>query len=431
MKQIRKNCCGIDIGANLVYVDIGSNEVTSYTTFTEDFENLGSYLVNNKIESVAMEATGVYWVILYDILESKGLDVWLVDGRSTKQVPGRKTDVKDCQWIRQLHSYGLLNRCFIATELVQELRNYQRLREDHIRSSSMHINHMLKSLTLMNIRLKEVISQIHGASGMRIIRAILKGERDPEVLTEMCHSLILKTKRAQVIKSLKGHYSEAHLFSLNQAVECYDFYQTQIAACDVKMEAVLKKMSAGKGQKEEKGKRKPIRHNKPDIKDMGTYLLQIFDKKDATVLPGITDYSWLQLLSELGTDLTKWKTEKHFTSWLGLAPKQHNSGKMKRNYKSKGCPKAGLIFKQAAVSLINSKNIALGVFGRKIRGRKGGLVAIKAVARKLATLYWKLFVKGLDYVEKGIKLYEEKVMLNKQKAVQRMAKELGLVVVEY
>ena len=429
MKKIRKDVAGIDIGARHVFVGIESNTVKRFETFTEDFEDLAHYLLENKIKSVAMEATGVYWVILYDILETQGLDVWLVDGRSTKQVPGRKTDVKDCQWIQQLHSYGLLNRCFIASELVKELRSYQRLREDHIRGAAMHINHMQKALTLMNIRLKEVISQLHGASGMRIIRAILQGERNVETLTAMCEDSILKNKKDRVAKSLKGHYNQSGLFSLEQAVECYDFYQTQIHRCDKKIEQVLTKMSSGKKLIQKKSTRKPIRHHKPDIKNMDDHLLKIFNEKDATVLPGITDYSWMQLLSELGTDLQKWKTEKHFTSWLGLAPKQHNSGKMRRNYRPKGSPKAGLIFKQAAVSLINSKNIALGAFGRKIRAKKGGLVAIKAVARKLATLYWKLFVKGLDYIEKGIKAYEEKVLLNKQKAVTRMAKELGLSIV--
>jgi transposase len=427
MKQIRKNAGGIDIGSRHIYVGLASKGVRVFETFTEDLDRCAIYLLENNITTVAMEATGVYWVILYDILETHGIDVWLVDGRSTKQVPGRKTDVKDCQWIQQLHSYGLLNRCFIASELVQELRGYQRLREDHIRSSAMHINHMQKALILMNLRLKEVLSQIHGASGMRVIRAILKGERNAEVLTAMCDIRILATKKEKVIKSLKGHYSESGLFALEQAVKCFDFYQNQIKECDDKIGRVLRKMSSGK-KLTNKGStpRKPIRHHKPQINNMDRHLLKIFKEKDATVLPGITDYSWLQLLSELGTDLEKWKTEKHFTSWLGLAPKQHNSGKMRRNYSPKGSPKAGMIFKQAAVSLINSKNIALGAFGRKIRAKKGGLVAIKAVARKLAELYWKLFVKGLEYVEKGIKVYEEKVMLNKQKAVVRMAKELGL-----
>lgn len=423
---MRNNTAGIDIGAKNIFVGLESKKVKCFETFTEDLNSLAVYLLSNKITSVAMEATGVYWVILYDILETHGIDVWLVDGRSTKQVPGRKTDVKDCQWIQQLHSYGLLNRCFIASELVQELRGYQRLREDHIRSSAMHINHIQKALILMNIRLKEVISQIHGVSGMRIVRAILKGERNAEKLAALCDSRILNKKRNQVLKSLNGHYNSSGLFALQQAVECYDFYQLQISKCDVELTKVLTKMSFGKKQKEIKTKRKPIRHHKPEVKDLGQHLLKIFDQKDATVLPGITDYNWMQLLAETGTDLKRWKTEKHFTSWLGLAPKQHNSGKMRRNYKAKGYPKAGLIFKQAAVSLLNSKNIALGVFGRKIKFKKGGNVAIKAVARKLAVLYWKLFVKGLDYVEKGIKAYEEKVLINKQRSLARMAKELGL-----
>ncbi len=352
----------------------------------------------------------------------------MVDGRSTKQVPGRKTDVKDCQWIQQLHSYGLLNRCFIPDDAIKELRTFQRLREDHIRSSFMHINHMQKALTRMNIRLKEVISQVHGVSGMKIIKAILSGERDPQKLVLLCHTNILKNKKQEVIKSLEGHYAQDNLFALQQAVKCYEFYQDRIADCDKKVEGCLKRINTNNSNKKILGKtkRKPIRHHKPDIEDLGQHMLRIFDGKDATVLPGITDYNWLQLLSEVGTDHSKWKSEKHFTSWLGLAPKQHNSGKKKRNYKQKGAPKAGEIFKQAAAGLLKSKDIASGVFGRRIRARKGGLVAIKAVARKLAVLYYKLHTKGLDYVEKGIKDYKQKLVQQKQKNLIKAAKSVGL-----
>lgn len=429
MKKIHKHAAGIDIGARKIFVGLEGKEVKSFDTFTEDLEMAADYLIDNNTTTVAMEATGVYWIILYDILQARGIDVWLVDGRSTKQVPGRKTDVKDCQWIQQLHSYGLLSRCFVAEDLVQELRQYQRLREDHIRSSAMHINHMQKALTLMNIRLKEVISQVHGVSGLRVIRSILQGERDPEVLAELCESSILKTKKDLVIKSLKGHYNHAGLFALDQAVTCYDFYQAQIVRCDEKLDEVLKKMSEWPGEqpfKANKQKRKPIRHHKPNIKNLDSYLLSIFNDKDATALPGITDYTWMQLLAEVGTDMKKWETQKHFTSWLGLAPKQHHSGKMRKNYKLKGQPKAGLIFKQIATSLLNSKKIALGAFGRKLRARKGPCHAIKAMARKLAELYWKLFVRGLDYIEKGIKDYEDKIILNKQRTMMKIAKELGL-----
>jgi len=429
MKKIRQHSAGIDIGSKQIFIAIEGQDVKSFDTFTEDFEKASAYLLSQGVKTVAMEATGVYWIILYDILRSNGLDVWLVDGRSTKQVPGRKTDVKDCQWIQQLHSYGLLNKCFIPEPFEQELRAYQRLREDHIRSASMHINHMQKALTLMNIRLKEVISQIHGSSGLKIIRSILAGERNPENLVKLCHSSILKTKKDKVLKALNGHYSSSGLFELEQALNCYDFYMAQIKACDKKIEIVLKAMNKDKPDMDiKKSPRKPIRHHKPEIKNLGKYLMEIFNGRDATKLPGITDYNWLKLLSEVGTDLTKWKTRKHFTSWLTLAPKQHNSGKIKKNYKAKGNTKAGLIFKNAAVSIIESKKIALGAFGRKIRARKGPAVAIKAVARKLAELYWKLMVNGLDYVEKGIKNYEQKILENKKKTVSKLAKELGMVI---
>jgi transposase len=406
MKKLRDHAAGIDIGAKMVYVYVEGLPVTSFLTFTEDILNLRDYLVENKIETVAMEATGVYWVIIYEILEEAGLDVWLVDGRQTKQVPGRKTDVKDCQWIQQLHSYGLLNRCFVVKADVKELRSYLRLREDHIRTSSMHINHMQKALTEMNIRLKEVINQIHGKSGMAIIEAILKGERDREVLVNLCHVSIKNTKKDLVAKSLEGKYTEAGLFALQQAYNAFMFCKQQIQQCDEQIDRVINRMGkSGKGQQLD-GPRKPIRHNKPDVEQLGSNLLNVFDGKDATMISGITDYTWLQLLSETGHDLSKWPTEKHFTSWLGLSPGQNNSGKKKgRPRKKKGNPAAGQIFRVIAQSLINSKHIAIGAFGRRLRARKGPSIAIKAMARKLAEQYYRTMMNGVEFVEYGIKKY--------------------------
>jgi transposase len=429
MERIREKTAGIDIGARKVFVSIEAQEVRCFFTFTEDFEKLRDYLVENSIETVAMEATGVYWSILYDMLEEAGMDVWLVDGAQTKQVPGRKTDVKDCQWIQQLHSYGLLNRCFVAESDVKELRIYQRLREDQIRSASMHINHMQKALTEMNIRLTEVLDQIHGVSGLAIIEAILKGERDKEKLLRLCHSKIIKNKKDEVLKALNGRYTKAGLFALQQAFDSYCFYQHQIEQCDKMLEDVLKRMSKGKPNQTISSHRKPIRHNKPDIDNLGTEMMKIFDGKDATTLSGITDYTWMQLLSETGTDLSKWPSEKHFTSWLGLAPGQHTSGKMKKNKRKSGRPKAGQIFRQIAQSLLTSKRIALGAFGRRLGSRKGSPVAIKAIARKLAVLYWRIMVKGMEFVEKGIHDYEERLLAQKQRSLNRLAKELKIQVV--
>jgi transposase len=426
MEKIRENAAGIDIGAKKVFVAIEGQEVRYFFTFTEDFEKLRDYLLGYKIKTVAMEATGVYWNILYEILEEAGIDVWLVDGRQTKQVPGRKTDVKDCQWIQQLHSYGLLNRCFVAEADIKELRAYQRLREDHIRSASMHINHMQKALTEMNIRLTEVLSQIHGVSGMAIIGAILKGERNKETLLKMCDRKIIKHKKEDVLKSLNGRYTKHGIFALKQAFDSYMFYQHQIEQCDQMLSEVIEKIGKGKPDQYPQGPRKPIRHNKPDINNLGISLLKIFDGKDATALSGITDYSWMQLMSETGTNLSRWPSEKAYTSWLGLAPGQHTSGKMKRTKRKNGHPKAGQIFRQIAQSILTSKHIALGAFGRRLRARKGSQIAIKSVARKLAVLYWRIMVKGMAFVEEGIKKYEQQLLVQKHKSLERLAKDLNI-----
>ena len=426
MEKIRTNVAGIDIGAKKVFTSVEGQPVVSHFTFTEDFLLLRDYLLKHHVASVAMEATGVYWVILYEILEEAGIDVWLVDGRQTKQVPGRKTDVKDCQWIQELHSYGLLNRCLVVDADIKELRSYLRLREDHISSSAMHINHMQKTLTLMNIRLKEVLSQIHGASGIAIIKAILDGERDKFVLAGLCHQKVLKTKKELVLKSLEGRYTGAGLFALQQAYDGYMFYLQQIQQCDKQISTVMNRIGQSGDNRDLKKKRKEIRHHKPAVDQLAQNLLNVFEGKDATVISGITDYTWMQLLAETGTDLKKWPTEKHYTSWLGLAPGQHNSGKMRRNAKKKGHPIAGQIFRRIAQSLINSKNIAIGSFGRRLRGRKGPCIAIKAMARKVAILYWRVMVKGLDYAEQGINQYEQQLIANKVKALNRLVKELNV-----
>ena len=426
MEKIRTNVAGIDIGAKKVFTSVEGQPVVSHFTFTEDFRLLRDYLLKHKVKTVAMEATGVYWVILYEILEEAGIDVWLVDGRQTKQVPGRKTDVKDCQWIQELHSYGLLSRCLVVDTDIKELRSYLRLREDHINTSAMHINHMQKALTLMNIRLKEVLSQIHGASGMAIIEAILNGERDKNVLVSLCHLSVLKNKKELVIKALEGKYTEAGLFALKQAYDGYKFYLRQIEECDKRINIVMNRIGqSGKGQ-EVKKKRKAIRHHRPAVEKLAPNLINIFEGKDATIISGITDYTWMQLLAETGYDLTKWPTEKHFTSWLGLSPGQNNSGKMRRNAKKRGRPKAGQIFRTIAQGLINSKNIAIGSFGRRLRGRKGPSIAIKAMARKVAVLYWRVMAKGLDYAEQGIKRYDEQILANKMKTFNKLAKELKI-----
>lgn len=420
------NAAGIDIGSSKVFVGLEGGQVHSFQTFTSDFNLLVNLLIEKGVSTVAMEATGVYWVVLHDMLVEKGIEVWLVDGRQTRQVPGRKTDVKDCSWIQQLHSYGLLSRCFVAEGSMKELRSYQRLREDHIRSSAMHVNHMHKALIEMNIRLPEVLSQVQGKSGMAMIEAILSGERDRKALLSLCHESLKKNKSEEILKALEGYYTKAGLFALQQAYDAYKFYQSQIQQCDGQIQNVLDQIN--KGNEEAGDSRKKVRHNRPDIENLGGHLLKIFGGKDASIMPGITDYTWLQLYSEIGNDLSRWETEKHFTSWLGLSPGQNHSGKKKKNAR-KGRPKAGQIFRQMAQSLLNSKKIALGAFGRRLRSRKGPAIAIKATARKIAAQYWRLMVRGASYVEQGVAHYEQLILIQKRKHLNKLALELDVAII--
>jgi hypothetical protein len=376
-----------------------------------------------------MESTGVYWVILYAVLEEAGIEVYLVNGRDVKNVPGRKSDVKDCQWLRQLHSYGLLRKSFIPDADIRKVRSYLRLRQDHIRAAATQVHLMQKALTQMNIRLTEVINDISGVSGMRILSAILKDERDPVVLAELCTGSILKKKKEQVIKSLEGHYSDEHLFALRQAFGTWHYYNNLIRECDTEIERQLITMTKDKDDIESNNGRKPIRYHKPEIEDLHKPLLKLTGGKDPIGIAGITDYSFLQIVSEVGTNMSAWPTEKHFTSWLKLAPMRASSGKMSKRVRMKRHNNAGLIFRNLAQGILTSKHLALGVFGRRIRARRGSPVAIKAIARKIAGYYYRVMMYGSEFVEKGIKVYEDYLKEKQKKYLEKMAMELNLQLV--
>jgi transposase len=327
LEKIKPNAAGIDIGSEKIFVAIEGQEVKSFSTFTSTLHQAVAYLQDQKVTSVAMEATGVYWIVLYDLLEAASMEVFLVNPMETRNVPGRKTDVQDCQWIQQLHSYGLLRRSFVSDHAIRELRVYVRLREDHISMAAAHVQHMQKALTMMNIRLHEVISQIQGSSGLKIIESILSGERDAEKLALLCNRQILKNKKMDVIESLKGNFKSEHLFGLQQALNGWKHYHHNIEECDQRMESLLKSMTRDRPPVYNLSKAKPIRHHRPNIKNLHEKLNQLLEGKDPTILPGLTDYSVTQLIAEVGTDLTRWPTEKHFTSWTGLAPGKNSSGK--------------------------------------------------------------------------------------------------------
>ena len=375
-----------------------------------------------------MEATGIYWLCLYEVLEQASLEVVMVNGKYVKNLPGRKTDVSDCQWQATLHAHGLLKPGFVPPEHVRRLQDYLRVRTDHITMAGSHEQHMQKALERMNLKIHDVLSDLTGASGLKMIEAIIAGQRSPVALLALCDPQVQKSKAGRMRAALEGTWKEEHLFALRQAYELWKFYQDKIAECDEAIEKVLQQIAGP----EDPAKPAPPATkrggvNSPDIAGLHGLLWRLCGNKDLTVLPGVADYVLLQLLAETGTDLGKhWRTEKHFTAWLGLAPGSRQSGKRRGNQK-RGRNRAGRLFCVIARSVGRSVDKALGGFYRRLKGRRGGLVANLALARKLAELFWRLLVHGTSYVEQGLKKYEEKVAQTEQRLLQKLARKYNMV----
>lgn len=411
----------IDVGSERMHVSIGGDTPKVFGTVTSQLNALRDWLLEQGVRSVAMEATGVYWMPLYNVLEKAKLEVRMINGRQTRNLPGRKTDMADSQWGATLHMHGLLRAGFVPDSDTRKLQDYLRLRADHVATASSCIQLMQKAFERMNIKLHDVISSLAGASGMAIARAIVAGERSPQVLLELCNAQIRTKKEQAVIESLRGTWDDEHIFALKQAIQSWDHYQQLIADCDRRIAEILPPPDDSHSSLSTK--RKQGGANAPDIAHLREILTQMCGT-DLTRLPALTHYSVLQLIGEVGTDLSAWPTEKHFVAWAGLAPRSKDSGKRKANTKTK-CNRTGRLFCMVAQSLAKSKDMALGGFYRRLRGRRGGLVATKAVARKLATWVWRLMVKGEEYVEKGLTHYAEQVRKTKEAALRRLAKELG------
>ena len=346
----------------------------------------------------------------------------MVSGRQTRNAPGRKTDMQDAQWGATLHMHGLLRAGFVPPADIRRLQDYLRLRADHVGQAGSCVQLMQKALERMNIKLHDAISSLAGGSGMAIMRAIIVGERDPQELLKLCDIQIRRAKADIVKEALRGTWSEEHIFALGQAVQSWDHYQRLIAECDKRIESVLPPFDPKLPPLPKTSKRGGV--NAPEISKLREILAQMCDGRDLTQLPAHTQYSVLQIVGETGTDLSKWPTEKHFTAWAGLAPANHDSGKRKGRVKRKR-NRTGRLFSMMATSLVRSKDIALGAFYRRMAARRGGLLANKALARKLAAWFWRVMVKGDDYVEKGIADYEAQVLKGKERALNRLAKELG------
>jgi transposase len=418
----------IDVGSEQLHASIAGGPPTVFGTTTGELHALRDYLLAQGVRSVAMEATGIYWLCPYEVLEKAGLAVVVVNGKYVKNLPGRKTDMSDCQWQATLHAHGLLKGGFVPPEHIRRLQDYLRLRSDHLVMAGSHEQHMQKALERMNLKIHDVISDLTGVSGLKMIEAIVAGERNPVALLALCDPQIQKNKAERLRAALEGNWKDEHLFALRQAHELWQFYQKKIAECDQVIAEVLKAMA---GPEDPDNPAPPSTKrggvNTPQIAGLHGMLWRLCGGKDPTQLPGVADSVLLQLLSEVGTDLAKpWKTEKHFTAWLGLAPGSRQSGK-RRGSQRRSRNRAGRLFCVIARSVGRSVDKALGGFYRRLKGRKGGLVANLALARKLAELFWRLMVHGIGYVEQGLKKYEAKVAQTEQGLLQKLARKYNMV----
>lgn len=428
---LNASAAGVDVGSEKMHVSIAGGEPRVFETFTAGLLSLRDYLREQQVSSVALEATGVYWLPLYELLEQAQMEVVVVNGRHVKNLPGRKTDMQDCQWLATLHAHGLLRGGFVPSAAIRRLRDYQRLRQDHLEMGASHIQHMQKALERMNVKVHDVISQLNGASGQRIVRAILAGQRAPEALAELCEGTILSRKRDRLIESLRGTWQAEHLFALRQALGGWEFYQEQVRQCDVEIARELRELAAALPEEpppKDPGRPKKLVANAPQITDLHQLLRRLCGGQDLDQLPTLTDYTVLQILSEVGPDLRRWPTAKHFVSWLGLAPGSHQSGKRSKAA-CHGVGRAGRLFCVVARSLGKSKHLALTGFYRRIRATRGGQVAVKASARKVAILFYLTLTKGLKFVEEGLAKYDERFRQQHLHRLQRAARRMGLQLV--
>ena len=432
LEQINLNAAGLDIGAEEIYAAVpkGRDEesVRSFPTFTADLRRLADWLEECAIETVAMESTGSYWIPIYEILEGHGFEVYLVNARHIKNVSGRKTDVLDCQWIQQLHTYGLLGPSFRPPEKICAIRSLVRHREMLIRYRSSHIQHMQKAMNLMNIKLANVLSDITGVTGMKIIRAIVSGEYNPKVLAGY-RNRQCKHSEAEITKSLEGHYKREHLFELKQALELYDIYDEKLAACDAELEALYDEFDppVDPGTEPPKPRRQKRRKNQPHF-DLSQSLYRMTGV-DLTAVDGLDALTVQDILSEIGTDMRAWPTVKHFASWLRLSPNNKvTGGKVKRRGTQPTQNRASGAFRLAAQSLARS-DCALGAFYRRIRARHGGPKAVTATAHKLARIVYFMLKNRAPYRDPGAFYYEEQYRKRSIRNLRRKASKLGLSLV--
>lgn len=436
LEHINLWAAGIDIGSTSHFVAVpegcADKTVREFKTFTTGLNELADWLKQCGIKTVAMESTGVYWIPIFELLEERGFDVKLVDSRQTKNVSGRKSDVLDCQWIQQLHTYGLLNAAFRPAGDVCELRAYVRQRSMLIESASRYIHQMQKALTQMNIQLHHVIKDITGETGMKIIRAIVAGEKDPTVLAKNRHPRC-KSSIEDIKAALTGNYRAEHLFCLKQSLELYDIFQEKIQACDHSIEDKMAKFVTDPRaiditENALNPNKKQTNKNSPNF-NLGKELHRLAGV-DLLAIPGVNTVTALQILSEIGFDMMRWRNAKQFASWLGLCPGNKISGGKILSSKTKSSNNRAAATLRMAASTLYRSPTALGAYLRRLKSRKGPMKAITATAHKLAKIIYNMLRYGAEYMETGQAYYEEQYRDRKIKNLKKQAIELGLNLVE-
>ena len=428
---VHPHAAGIDIGSEKHYVAVSADRdpepVRCFGCLTPDLQAMAQWLNACSVTTVALESTGVYWIPVMQVLEENGLEVYLVDARQAKSLPGRKTDVKDCQWLRELHAHGMLTRAFRPADAICVLRSYWRHRQDLVEMAAMQIQLMQKSLEQMNLQLHKVLSDITGVTGLKILRAIVAGQRDPVVLAQMRHPLVQSSEET-IAKALTGDWRAEHLFTLRQALELYDIYQQKIQDCDREIEAYMKTLGS-RGDPQDLPHPPAARRRKNQTHfDLRTRLYEVTGV-DLTSLPGLDALTAQTVLSECGLDLSRFATEKHFSSWLGLCPNhQITGGKIRRRRTRKVRHRAAQALRLAAQSLHKSKT-ALGAYYRRMRGRLGPAKAITATAHKLALLVYRMLKYGRAYVEQGQQAYEKQYQQRTRQLLVKSAKQMGYALV--
>jgi transposase len=432
LSPMHPNAAGLDIGSTEIWAAVppgrDRTRVRCFGTFTPDLHALAAWLKACHVDTVAMESTGVYWIPPFEVLEAQGFEVWVVNARQLKQVPARKSDIQDCLWIQRLHSLGLLRPSFRPEAEMRALRAYLRQRASLLEHRAAHIQHMQKALQQMNVQLTQVLSDITGESGLAIIRAIVAGERKPATLAAL-RDPRCKHSVAEITRALTGNYRAEHVFTLKQALALYEFYTAQVQECDVEIEqgfSVLRPVHDAEELPplDTSDKRDSHSKNAPTY-DARSQLYQLLGV-DLVAVTGLNESTVQTIISEIGTDMSRWPNEKHFASWLGLAP--HNDisgGKVLRSHTRKTRNRAGQAFRLAAQSAGRSQS-EFGAYFRRLRARVGPKQATVATAHKIARTVYAMLKSRVPFRELGPEEYEKRARERDIAKLQKQARKLGL-----